>query len=166
MYRGNNPSTQHTMHGIFTVADAVQAVLAEMGTDLERASDDEVKLALHYVLLEDSPKSSLLRSLSEMASFTLEESEDIGQYRRWRSPAIIIFVMAENSRLGGGPLTINIGGDDTAIQKEHFGRNVQRILRGEERNYRLWGVAIDPNLESQDQGRTAIPFIFATERWQ
>ena len=132
------------------------------GTDLERASDDEVKLALHYVLLEDSPTSSLLRSLSEMASFTLEESEDIGQYRRWRSPAIIIFVMAENSRLGGGPLTINIGGDDTAIQKEHFGRNVQRILRGEERNYRLWGVAIDPNLESQDQGRTAIPFIFAT----
>ena len=162
LYRGNNPSTQHPMHGIFTVADAVQAVLAEMGTDLERASDDEVKLALHYVLLEDSPTSSLLRSLSEMASFTLEESEDIGQYRRWRSPAIIIFVMAENSRLGGGPLTINIGGDDTAIQKEHFGRNVQRILRGEERNYRLWGVAIDPNLESQDQGRTAIPFIFAT----
>ena len=162
LYRGNNPSTQHPMHGIFTVADAVQAVLAEMGTDLERASDDEVKLALHYVLLEDSPTSSLLRSLSEMASFTLEESEDIGQYRRWRSPAIIIFVMAENSRLGGGPLTMNIGGDDTAIQKEHFGRNVQRILRGEERNYRLWGVAIDPNLESQDQGRTAIPFIFAT----
>ena len=162
LYRGNNPSTQHPMHGIFTVADAVQAVLAEMGTDLERASDDDVKLALHYVLLEDSPTSSLLRSLSEMASFTLEESEDIGQYRHWRSPAIIIFVMAENSRLGGGPLTMNIGGDNTAIQKEHFGRNVQRILRGEERNYRLWGVAIDPNLESQDQGRTAIPFIFAT----
>ena len=162
LYRGNNPSTQHPMHGIFTVADAVQAVLAEMGTDLERASDDEVKLALHYVLLEDSPTSSLLRSLSEMASFTLEESEDIGQYRRWRSPAIIIFVMAENSRLGGGPLTINIGGDDTALQKEHFGRNVQRILRGEERNYRLWGVAIDPNLESQDQGRASVPFILAT----
>ena len=162
LYRGNNPSTQHPMHGIFTVADAVQAVLAEMGTDLERASDDEVKLALHYVLLEDSPTSSLLRSLSEMASFTLEESEDIGQYRRWRSPAIIIFVMAENSRLGGGPLTINIGGDETVVQKEHFGRNVQKILRGEERDYRLWGVAIDPNLESQDQGRASVPFIIAT----
>ena len=162
LYRGNNPNTQLPIHGIFSVADAIQEVLSDMGTDLERASDDEVKLALHFVLLEDSPTFSLLESLSEMASFTLEESEGIGQYRRWRSPAIIIFVMADNNRLGGGPLTINIGGDETALQKEHFGRNVQRILRGEERNYRLWGVAIDPNLESQDEGRTAVPFIFAT----
>ena len=28
---------------------------------------------------------------------------------------------------------INVGGDETDVQKEHFGRNVQRILRGEER---------------------------------
>ena len=48
------------------------------------------------------------------------------------------------------------------MQKEHFGRNVQTILRGEERNYRLWGVAVDPNLESQDEGRTTVPFIIAT----
>ena len=62
----------------------------------------------------------------------------------------------------GGAQTINVGGDETVVQKEHFGRNVQRILRGEERNYRLWGVAVDPNLESQDEGRTTVPFIFAT----
>ena len=162
LYKGNNPSTQLPIHGIYSVADAVQDALAVMGTDLERASDGEVKLALHFVLQEDSPTSGLLESLSEMASFTLEESERIGQFKRWRSPAIINFVLADNERLGGGPVTINIGGDETAVQKEHFGRNVQRILRGEERNYRLWGVAIDPNLESQDEGRTAVPFIFAT----
>ena len=61
-----------------------------------------------------------------------------------------------------GAQTINVGGDETVVQKEHFGRNVQRILRGEERNYRLWGVAVDPNLESQDEGRTTVPFIIAT----
>ena len=162
LYKGKNPYTHLPIHGIYSVADAVQAVLAGMGMDLESADDEEVKFALHFVLLEGSPTHALLESLSEMASFTLEESESFGQYRHWRSPAIISFVMALNDRLGGGRLTINVGGDETAVQKEHFGRNVQRVLRGEERNYRLWGVAIDPNLESQDQGQTAVPFIIAT----
>ena len=162
LYKGPNPDTELPIHGIYSVADAVQAVLVRMGTDLEHATDEQAKLALHFVLQEDSPFSSLLDTISERASFTLEESESLGQYRRWRSPALILLVMAENDRLGGGPRTINVGGDETAVQKEYFGRNVQRILRGEERNYRLWGVAIDPNLESQDQGLTTVPFILAT----
>ena len=162
LYKGNNPNTQRPIHGPYTVADAVQAVLADMGTDLERASDEEVKIALHFVLEEGSPTFNLLESISEKASFTLEESERIGQYRRWSAPAIMTFVLADNNRLGGGSLTLNVGGDETAVQKEYFGRNVQRILRGEERNYRLWGIVIDPNLESQEEGRTVIPFIFAT----
>ena len=162
LYRGNNPHTQLPIHGVYSVADGVQDVLNGMGKDLEHASDDEVKLALHLLFLENAPTFSLRESLSAAASFTSGQSETIGNYRRWRSPAIIIFVNADNNRLGGGPLRINIGGDETAVQKEHLGRNVQRILRGEERNYRLWGIAIDPNLESQDEGRTAIPFILAT----
>ena len=162
LYKGISPSNQRLVHGIYSVADAVQAALTEVGIDLERASDEEVKIALHFVLLEGSPTFGLTESLSERASYTLEYAEGIGQYRRWRSPAIINFVLAENDKLGGGPQTINVGADETAMQKEHFGRNVQRILRGEERNYRLWGVAIDPNLESQDEGRTTVPFIFAT----
>ena len=162
LYRGNNPNTQLPIHGMYTVADAVQSVLVDIGTSLERATDEEVKIALHFVLHQDSPTFSLMESISEKATFTLEEAEGIGQYRRWTSPAIINFVIAENDRLGGGPLTINVGGDETALQKEHFGRIVQAILRGEERSYRLWGVALDPNLESQDEGRTTVPFIFAT----
>ena len=162
LYKGNNPNTQLTIHGMYTVADAVQSVLAGMGTDLERASEEEVKIALHFVLEEGSPTFNFLDSISEKASFSLEESDGIGQYRRWSAPAIMAFVIAENNKLGGGSLTLNVGGDETAVQKEYFGRNVQRILRGEERNYRLWGVVIDPNLESQDEGRAIIPFIFAT----
>ena len=162
LYKGNNPNTQRPIHGIYSVADAVQAVLAEVGTDLGSASDEDVKMALHFVLQEGSPTFSLMQSLSEKATFTLEDSDWIGRYQRWRSPAIINFVIADNGRLGGGAQTINVGGDETVVQKEHFGRNVQRILRGEERNYRLWGVAVDPNLESQDEGRTIVPFIFAT----
>ena len=165
LFKGNNPNTQLPVHGMYSIADAVQAVLAvlaDMGTNLERASDEDVKIALHFVLQEGRPTFGLRESISEKASFTLEESENFGQYRRWSSPAIINFVIAQNNRLGGGSVGINVGGDETDVQKEHFGRNVQRILRGEERNYRLWGIAIDPNLESQDEGRTTVPFIFAT----
>ena len=100
--------------------------------------------------------------MSEKAAFTLANSETIGQYRHWRSPAIINFVIAQNDKLGGGPQTINVGSDEAALQKEYFGRNVQTILRAEERNYRLWAIAVEPNLESQDEGRTTVPFIIAT----
>ena len=162
LFKGFSPSNQRPVHGMYSVADAVQDTLAEIGSDLERASDEEVKIALHFVLLEGSPTFGLMESLSERANYTLAYAESIGQYRRWRSPAIINFVFAENDKLGGGPQTINVGGDETAMQKEHFGRKVQRILRGEELNYRLWGVAVDPNLESQDEGRTTVPFIVAT----
>ncbi|MFQ5795688.1 MAG: RND family transporter, partial [Candidatus Bipolaricaulia bacterium] len=40
--------------------------------------------------------------------------------------------------------------------------NVQRMLRGEQQSYRLWGIAIDVNLESEDEGETAGPFIMFT----
>ena len=102
LYRSNSPYTQLPIHGIYSVADGVQDVLNRMGKDLEHASDDEVKLALRLMFLENSPTVSLRESLSGGASFTSEQSETIGNYRRWRSPAIIIFVNADNNRLGGG----------------------------------------------------------------
>ncbi len=162
LFKGNDPETQLPIDGIASIVDAVQAALALMGTDLERATDEQVKVALHFVLEQGSPTASLREYLSENSTFTPTNSATFGEYRRWRSPALINFVIAENDKLGGGPQTIIVGGDETALQKEHLGRKVQDILRGEERNYRLWGVAIDPNLESLDEGRTTIPFIIAT----
>ena len=103
LYKGNNPNTQRPVYGLYSVADAVQAVLVEMGTDLGSASDEDVKIALHFVLQEGSPTFSLMESISEKATFTLEDSDRIGQYRRWRSPAIMNFVIADNGKLGGGP---------------------------------------------------------------
>ena len=35
-------------------------------------------------------------------------------------------------------------------------------MRGTQDNYRLWGLAIDVNLESMEQGRTVLPYIGAT----
>ena len=80
LYRGNNPYTQLPIHGVYSVADGVQDVLNGMGKDLEHASDDEVKLALHLVFLENAPTFSLRESLSAAASFTSGQSETIGNH--------------------------------------------------------------------------------------
>lgn len=62
LYKGNNPNTQRPTHGIYSVADAVQAVLVKIGASLEYASDKDIKIAIHFVLQEGSPTSSLMQS--------------------------------------------------------------------------------------------------------
>ncbi|MCH7801740.1 MAG: MMPL family transporter, partial [Chloroflexi bacterium] len=65
-------------------------------------------------------------------------------------------------KLGGGGLNIALGGGETVLDKEEFNRNVQRVLRGDQESFRLWGVAIDVNLESADEGQAAGIFIMLT----
>jgi predicted RND superfamily exporter protein len=78
------------------------------------------------------------------------------------SPGLFFNVVADNPLLGGGGLRIGATASDVTIGKEQFNRNVQTVLRGEERTYRLWGVAIDASLEIEDEVATAVPFIMAT----
>ncbi len=70
--------------------------------------------------------------------------------------------MADNEKLGGGSLRIGTGGDDVTKQKEQFNRKFQKALRGDEEYYRLWGIAIDLNLEVEDEAKLAGPFIMFT----
>ena len=43
LYKGNNPNTQIPIHGMYTVADAVQAVLAHHGHRPGTGSDEDVR---------------------------------------------------------------------------------------------------------------------------
>ena len=79
----------------------------------------------------------------------------------WTSPALIFGVIADNEKLGGGSRPA-LGADESDLDREEFSRNVQRVLRGEERTYRLWGIAIDVNLEAEDEGTTAGIFVMFT----
>ena len=71
-------------------------------------------------------------------------------------------VLADNDQLGGGGYRPGIGGDEADIEKEEFARDALELLRGEERTFRLWGVGIDSNLTSADEGVTAGPFVTFT----
>ena len=79
---------------------------------------------------------------------------------RWRSPALLVAVLADNAALGGGG---DLGHPGRRLHpKEAFAREVLRLLRGEQRHLRAWGLAMDVNLTSMEQGRAAGPFIGLT----
>lgn len=163
LYSGFDADNERQILGVYTIADAVQNLfLLDPGTaaSLETATDRQVKAAISRIL--DSPAGRpLRRSLSKDASFqtTIVDGREI---KSWRSAAFSAFVASDNAMLGGGPLTISLTGDEVTLGKERFNRRVQEILRTDQSSYRLWGVALDVNLVSQEQGKTAIPFIAAT----
>ena len=164
LYSFVDPDTDIQTVGIAgNIAFAVQNVLIndpDLLTSLEHATNDEVKIAVHKVL--SNPQ------FSNMKAFLAEESSSekrvIGDHEidYWISPATMFSVLADNELLGGGTLSIGVGTDEVTLGKEKFNRNVQSTLRGNEFYYQLWGIAIDVNLESFDQGQTAGMYIMLT----
>ncbi len=147
-------------HGAFTIADAVQAVLVELGTTLEQATEDQVKLAVHYVMA--APETSELRNRLSSSATSRRRSVDGAEIDYWVSPAFTFTVLADNERLGGGGFEIAVRNDPKVNGKERFNRNVQSVLRGEQDRFSLWGLAIDANLETEEEGRQAGLFIMLT----
>ena len=164
LYNGYDADTGRRLQGVFTIADAVNDVLRldrSGGVTLETATDRQVKQAVARVM--DSPAGEFLRvSLSKDASARIA-TVDGRETEEWQAAALSVFVAADNALLGGGPMmfgTLNM--DDVTLEKERFNRRALELLRGEQENYRLWGVSIDLNLTSIEQGRGAAPFIAAT----
>ncbi|MCH8206407.1 MAG: MMPL family transporter [Chloroflexi bacterium] len=163
LYSSFDLDTNRPIVGVTTIADAVQAVFLKdpaLAPSLDLATDEQVKVAVHRVL--SNPKTA---GLADSLSVKARGDRRVVQGREivwWTSPALVFPVLADNEKLGGGTLSIAVGGGDVVEDKEEFNRNVQRRLRGGEQNYRLWGIAIDLNLESADEGQVAGTFIMFT----
>jgi predicted RND superfamily exporter protein len=153
--------TKLNYRGAVSMADAVDAwLLFALGKPLAQASEDEVKLAVSD-LLSNPLTSGVIDQLSVLA--TQERRTVLGQeIDYWVSPAIIFAVRADNVALGGATGFRGIATDETGLNLERFGRNVQKHLRGDELNFALWGLAIDQTLAATEQGETAGTFIVLT----
>lgn len=163
LFYGFDVDTGRQLQGIFTVADAVHAVLAldqTGGVTLETASNYQVKEAINRVL--DGPNGPFLRESFSKDAHRATVVVDGVERQEWRARALTMFVAADNTRLGGGLQTISISNDESVLEKERLNRRLLATLRGEEENYDLWGLALDVNLTSREQGQTAIPYIAAT----
>ena len=163
LYDGYDADNQRQIIGVFTIADAVNTLLAlDPRTDatLATATDDQVKQALHRLFANETGRV-LRDSLSRDAGFETVVV-DGQQFDYWHAAALSSYVASDNQMLGGGASVLNLANDEVTLAKERYNRQVQEFLRGGQANYRLWGLAIDINLESMEQGRAAVPFVAAT----
>lgn len=135
------------VEGITTIADAADALLRSQGIGGLAAANDEQVAAAIGILLQLRPPSEW--------GFSVESNLDSAT-RRWTSPAIFVTVLADNLALGGGGQGVRLG---AGTEKEEFARDIQSVLRGDETHNQVWGIAIDVNLTSGEQGNAAGPFI-------
>ena len=148
------------VNGIISVLDTIEIFLATQGLYLESANEEQIKIAFHHIM-SDSRLASVKDLISTQASST--KKIVLGQeIDYWVSPAMVFHVIADNSKLGGAGLAIGMGGGPDVIDKEHLNRSVGSVMSGSSRNYEVWGIAIDANLESLDEGKTAGIFIMFT----
>ncbi|MEM7339665.1 MAG: MMPL family transporter [Actinomycetota bacterium] len=129
--------------GLVTVADLVDA---QLPGGLAEATDAEVKAvgaALVDQLGQDSEALAFSTASTQAADGT------------WTVPAVTPLVVTDNQILGFGNTSVSLGG---GTDVEEYDREVQEVLRGAE-GLSVWGIAIDVNLTSQEQGAVAGPFI-------
>ncbi|MFW2334292.1 efflux RND transporter permease subunit [Ilumatobacter sp.] len=133
------------VNGVLGLADLVDRELRASGVDgVAAASDAEVTAAGTSVIDRYGERSELL-GISAQSQRT---------DRGWVVPAVTVTVLSDNEALGFGNTSVNLGGDTDV---EEFDRQVQEVFRVD--GLRAYGVAIDVNLTSQEQGAVAGPFI-------
>ena len=160
LHRRYSETADVTLDGVFSIADSVNTVLmlaSNSAVDLSNATDLQVKQAVDYILNNPRTKSMEIE-LSVKASY----EEGPGGIKLWQSPALL-FIAESNNKKVKNEYPASVGQDySNQIALEHFGRDVQKILRGEQQSYQLWGIFIDMNLEIADEGRiSSIMLIIA-----
>ena len=160
LYTRYDAATGTMTFGVYTIADAVQIVFQShpaFDVTLKNATDEQVKLAIDY-MLADSKSSKLADWFSVDTTHETKIVED-QSIDYWISPGFIYTVSADNEKvLQEYAKSLPEGYTDTLV-KEQFDRDVQAILRGSQESYRLWGIAIDQNLEAEKEGGSSFPYI-------
>ncbi len=151
LYRRYNEVAGVTLEGVYSIADSVNAVLMHVsrGTvDLSSATDLQVKQAVDYVL-----SNPLTEGMEIELAVGASYEEGAGGVKLWNSPALLFIVECDREQVQK-EYPASVGQDySEQIALEHYGRDVQRLLRGEEDSYQLWGVFIDMNLEVADESQ-------------
>jgi uncharacterized protein len=140
-----------TIEGVHSLADSVDMALtagSQGFVNLDNATDSQVKQAVDYVL--DNPLTTGMEiELSVHATY----EEGAGGIKLWKSPALLFIVLTDREKVQQ-EYPASVGEEYTEqLALEHYGREVQSVLRGDEERYRLWGVYIDMNLEIADESR-------------
>ncbi len=128
--------------GIQSIADLIDA---RVPGGLVAASDADVKRVAAQLVAERGP--------TELGLSAQTTTDPDGMLV---SPAALVPVISDDTILGFGGGGVRLGTDTAS---EEYSRDVLEVIRTGETEYRAWGVAIDVNLTSSEQGEVAGPFI-------
>ncbi len=148
------------INGVASILGPIKLILEQMGTNLSSASNDQVKFAVSQMMSNENFKEVwdfLASQTSSSKRIVMGQEIDY-----WTSPAMTLAVMADNKKLGGGGLDLGLGGGEEIVNKEYLNRNFGAVIAGNEENFSLLGIANDVNLEAEEQGQTAGPYIMLT----
>jgi len=153
-YVGYDVDLDRPSYGIYTVADGVQDVLNGIfNTTLDKASDDQVKVALHFFIL-GSP--GITGTFSTDNSSTVEDIsvgpmvfEDV---RVWRSKAFINGVLLDFEKVEEE--------NPDVLDREAINLEVLDLLSGDEDSYEAYGIALDLNTEINIEAQTSVMLVF------
>ena len=134
------------VNGIASIADLVDRDLRGQGASLGIATDTQVQ-AVIADLIDTYGVDSTVLGLSQLTTRDADGN--------WVAPAINLGLAADDTKLGFGNTAVNLGGD---TDSEEYDRDLQEVLRTAA-DWSVYGIAIDVNLTSQEQGAVAGPFI-------
>jgi predicted RND superfamily exporter protein len=159
LYESINSTTGTANKGVYSLADAVNALLvlqSENTVDLSNATDLQVKQAV-FAVFSNSYTSSLQQALSIKATY---ENTDDG-IRLWSSPALNVVVYTDQADIIGDYASVTGETYSGNIVLEYFGRDVLDVFRSQQDVFKVWGINIDMQLEIKDQGSINIPMLAA-----
>ncbi|MCP3912568.1 MAG: MMPL family transporter [Actinomycetia bacterium] len=148
------PELGEEVNGIFSLADKIDD---EISGGLASATDAEVKIALAGILGEDAVGSPLRDTLSQLATSRTGEV-DGEPVVIWESPAFTATLVLDLTDLGGRD-SEGQGFGDIGADGEHYLRDVQITLQGDQDAIRTLGLAIDVGLTSEEQLAASMPFV-------
>ena len=152
--------------GLSSVVDLTDNFLKQqmqIPEGVRSADFNQLKFAISQ-LIEYSDSNSILEVLPRDTKYTSfkEVENEYGKYKQWSSNALLLTVLLDNEKLGGGDVDYGLGGDSVTIDKERVGREIVKVLAGDENNYNLWPIAVDVNLYSEEQGAASGTYLVLT----
>ncbi len=157
LVRQFDPDIGAEIDGIYSIANAVDEHLPRGLT--AATTGVEVKLALHEMLAEGTPTTGLRFLLSEGA--TAQPATIAGEdVIVWQSPAFISRLVYDFESFEiNNPDDDDLVDNERALEAEKWLREVQDTVQGDEVNFTALGVAIDPELTSEEAVGASAPFI-------
>ena len=163
LWVGYDEVTKISFTGVYSIADLVNNFLKlnpKFPNGIYDADNEDVKIAIHQIFesgLISNPMSVLSKpALSEKRTLKGIEID------YWTSPALFVDVLSDNEKMGGGNFAIELGGDETTLNKERYARNLEKIMNDSSPSFEALGIATDVNLVAEDQGSIAGQFVTFT----